>query len=66
MISIKSDSDTQLHSLYETQKGLKIDDVVETVRKLYGEPVKQVKYGDDINGLGVAYDLPPKTVQIES
>lgn len=60
MISIESDSDTQLHSPYETQKGLKIGDAVETVRKLYGKPVEQVKYGDDINGLGVAYyyDIP--------
>lgn len=55
MISIESDSRTQLHSSYKTQKGLKIGDAVETVRKLYGEPVKQVKYGDDLNGLGVAY-----------
>lgn len=60
MISIESDSDTQLHSPYETQKGLKIGDAVETVRKLYGKPVEQVKYGDAINGLGVAYyyDIP--------
>ena len=55
MISIDSVSDTQLHSPYETQKGLKIGDTVKTVRKLYGEPVEQEKYGDDINGLGVAY-----------
>ena len=60
MISIESDSGTQLHSPYKTQKGLKIGDAVETVRKLYGKPVKQMKYGDEINGLGVAYyyDIP--------
>lgn len=60
MISIESDSDTQLHSPYQTQKGLKIGDTVQTVQKLYGKPVKQLKYGDDINGLGVAYyyDIP--------
>ncbi len=60
MISINSVSDTQLYSPYETQKGLKIGDTVETVKKLYGEPVEQEKYGDDINGLGVAYyyDIP--------
>ncbi|MGX8709507.1 MAG: hypothetical protein ACQGTM_04595 [bacterium] len=59
-ISIESDSDTQLHSSYKTQKGLKIGDAVETVRKLYGEPVEQAKYGDDLNGQGVAYyyDIP--------
>ena len=55
MISIGSDSGTQLHSPYGTQKGLKIGDTVETVRKLYGNPVKQMKYGDEINGLGLAY-----------
>lgn len=60
MISIESDSDTQLHSPYKTQKGLKIGDAVEMVRTLYGEPVEQVKYGDNLNGLGVAYyyDIP--------
>ncbi|MVB10867.1 hypothetical protein CAFE_15650 [Caprobacter fermentans] len=59
-ISIESDSDTQLHSSYKTQKGLKIGDAVETVRKLYGEPVEQAKYGDNLNGQGVAYyyDIP--------
>lgn len=55
MISINSVSNTQLHSPYVTQKGLKIGDTAETVRKLYGEPLEQVKYGDDISGLGVAY-----------
>jgi len=55
MISIDSVSETQPYSPYETQKGLKIGDTVETVRKLYGEPVEKEKYGDDINGLGVAY-----------
>ena len=60
MISIESDSATQLHSPYKTQKGLKIGDAVEMVRTLYGEPVEQVKYGDNLNGLGVAYyyDIP--------
>ncbi len=60
MISIDSSSDTQLYSPYETQKGLKIGDTVETVIKLYGQPVDKMEYGDDINGLGVAYyyDIP--------
>ena len=36
-------SDTELSSPYETQKGLKIGDTVETVIKLYGEPLKKNK-----------------------
>ena len=54
-------SDTELSSPYETQKGLKIGDTVETVIKLYGEPLKKNKGGDAVNGglfISYYYDLP--------
>ena len=54
-------SDTELSSPYETQKGLKIGDTVETVIKLYGEPLEKNKGGDAVNGglfISYYYDLP--------
>ena len=54
-------SDTELSSPYETQKGLKIGDTVETVIKLYGEPLKKIKCGDVVNEdlrIAYCYDLP--------
>jgi hypothetical protein len=54
-------TDTELSSPYATQKGLKIGDTVETVIKLYGEPLEKNKDGDAINEdlrIAYCYDLP--------
>ncbi|MVB10866.1 hypothetical protein CAFE_15640 [Caprobacter fermentans] len=58
---IWSASDTELSSPYETQKGLKIGDTVETAIKLYGEPLEKSKGGDAVNedlSISYYYDLP--------
>ena len=57
-------SEAELSSPYCTQKGLRLGDTVDTVIKLYGEPLRKVDFGINIpggvNDLGVAYyyDLP--------
>ncbi len=54
-------SDTEFSSPYETEKGLKIGDTVETVIKRYGEPLEKSKGGDAVNEdlfLAYCYDLP--------
>jgi hypothetical protein len=53
-------SKTGLYSPYVTQKGLKIGDDVETVLKLYGEPLKKLKSNSSLTPflLGYYYELP--------
>ncbi len=54
-------TDKELSSPYETQKGLKIGDTVETVIRLYGEPLEKNKAGDAVNKdlrIAYCYDLP--------
>ena len=58
---ISSASDTEFSSPYETQKGLKIGDTVETVIKRYGKPLEKNKGGDAVNkdlSIAYCYDLP--------
>jgi len=62
-VGISPVSDTELHSAYTTQKGLKIGDTVETLIELYGEPVKKVDSNDVYRPLSAYYYILPIDIE---